>query len=106
MKRHFGLLTLAVFLGIFGSLWGFMYAQAQTDAFTFFIPYHPNDLNDQFNVTWSECGFRLSETGDWLFVGSKGLSLGRSMQCINSSGKIVVSAKSTKRRFMYVSIIP
>jgi|GEM_PF-1775520 len=50
MKRHVSLLTLAVFLGGLISLVIFMQAQAQIDAFTFFIPYETDVLADQFDI--------------------------------------------------------
>jgi uncharacterized repeat protein (TIGR01451 family) len=53
MKRHLSLIILALFLGVLSSLWIFMQAQAQIDAFTFFIPYFADDLDDQFDEGYS-----------------------------------------------------
>ena len=62
MGRQLSLIILALFLGMLGSLLIFIQVQAQIDAFTYFIPYYPDDLNAQFNVNNAYTGTEVTQT--------------------------------------------
>jgi len=50
MRRHISLVLLATFLGVLTSLFIFIQARAQIDAFTFFIPFPADQLDDLFDA--------------------------------------------------------
>jgi uncharacterized repeat protein (TIGR01451 family) len=58
MKKRFGLIMT---LGLLGSLWIFGQAGANSEAFTFFIPYRADDLADEFRVDGQQpAGFTVN----------------------------------------------
>jgi uncharacterized repeat protein (TIGR01451 family) len=58
MKKRIGLIMI---LGLLGSLWIFGQAGADSEAFTFFIPYRADDLADEFRIDGQQpAGFTVN----------------------------------------------